>query len=138
MLRMFAETRGAAARLDSQGITRERSARIGNRAADLRMLDRAPVVPLLVMRNVEILLGGMDEAPRNAVRLRTVEAFFAVPMKLHAPFYIGYPTQMLFPITGRHSDYTIVFLSAGDAYWVNAPLLKTTQPLLDALKALGY
>jgi hypothetical protein len=71
-------------------------------------------------------------------RYTTVEAFFAVPVKLHAPFYTGYPTQMLFPITGRHSDFTIVFLSAGDAYWVNAPLLKTTQPLLDALKALGY
>src|SRR5687767_15230238 len=42
------------------------------------MLDRAPVVALLIMRNIVILFGGVHEAPRDAVRLRAMEALFAV------------------------------------------------------------
>jgi len=68
----------------------------------------------------------------------TVEVFFAQPVKLHAGFFTGYPTQMLFPLTGRHSDLNLVFLGGKNGYNVNAPALKTTQPLRDALAALGY
>ena len=75
---VLAEMRRTAPGFDSNRIARDRPARIGNGATDLRMLDRAPVVALLVMRDVVILFGGMHETPRDAVRLRAMEAFFAV------------------------------------------------------------
>src|SRR5215470_17382411 len=66
------------ARLNSQGITRERTAWIRDRTANLRMLDRAPIVALPVMRDVVILFGGVNQPPRDVVRLRAMEAFFAI------------------------------------------------------------
>lgn len=68
----------------------------------------------------------------------TVEAFFAQPVRFHAPFYTGHPTQMLIPITGRHSELSVVFLGTSSGYQVNAPAFKTLQPLKDALAGLGY
>jgi len=71
-------------------------------------------------------------------RYTTVEAFFAKPVKLHAWFYTGNPTQMLFPITGRHSDRPIVFLGQDGEYRVNAPFLKTKEPIMQVLRESGY
>jgi hypothetical protein len=68
----------------------------------------------------------------------SVEAFFEQPVKLHAWFYTGEPTQMLFLITGRHSEESAVFLSSTGNYMSGAPVLKTVQPLLAALASLGY
>ena len=68
----------------------------------------------------------------------TVEAYFDQPVKLHAWFYTGNPTRMLFPITGRHSEDAVVFLATTGNYMSVAPVLKTKQPLLDALGKLGY
>ena len=68
----------------------------------------------------------------------TLEAYFVKPVKLHAGFNTGNPTQMLFPITGRHSELSTVFLGTQNGYWVNAPVLKDMQPLRNALKELGY
>jgi len=68
----------------------------------------------------------------------TVEAFFDQPVKLHAWFDTGSPTQMLIPITGRHSEQSVVLLGNKGKYLVNSPALKNLQPLRDALVALGY
>lgn len=68
----------------------------------------------------------------------TVEAFFSRPVKLHAAFNTGAPNQMLFPITGRHSDQPVVFLGKDGTYLANGPVLRTTQPIRDALAALGF
>jgi len=68
----------------------------------------------------------------------TVEVFFDRPVKLHASINTGHPTQMLFLITGRHSDQPIVFLGKAGAYLSNGPVLKTVQPIRDALKTLGF
>lgn len=69
----------------------------------------------------------------------SVEAYFPKPVKIHTWFNTGNPTRALFPITGRHSDRSIVFLSTNkDAYNTTAPILNTREPLLAALKALGY
>ncbi len=54
----------------------------------------------------------------------TVEAFFSQPVKLHAAFNTGMPDQMLFPITGRHSDQPIVFLGRNGQYMANGPILE--------------
>jgi hypothetical protein len=68
----------------------------------------------------------------------TVEAFFAQPVKLHAWFNTDYPTQMLFPITGRHSDLQVVFLGVNKIYLSSAPILKSMEPLKKALREVGY
>lgn len=67
----------------------------------------------------------------------TVEAYFLQPVKLHANFNTGHPTQMIFPITGRHSELSVVFLGDRGEYWVNGPVLKDMQPIRDALAQLN-
>lgn len=67
----------------------------------------------------------------------TVEAFFAQPVKLHAWINTAHPTQMLFPITGRHSDQPLVFLGGSGQYLSNAPVLNSVQPLRDVLQSMG-
>jgi len=68
----------------------------------------------------------------------TVEAFFDEPVRLHAWFNTDSPTQMLFPITGRHSDVPAVFLGKEGQYMSGAPALKTIEPIRDVLRAQGY
>ena len=68
----------------------------------------------------------------------TVEVFFSQPVKLHAAFNTGAPNQMLFPITGRHADQPVVFLGKNGTYMANGPVLKTTQPIRDALAVQGF
>ena len=71
-------------------------------------------------------------------RYLTLEIFFAQPVKLHAWFFTGHPTQMLIPITGRHSDWPVVFFYWGGKYQSDAPVLKTKEPILQVLGELGY
>ena len=68
----------------------------------------------------------------------TVEAFFDQPVKLHAWFDTGSATKMLIPITGRHSELSVVVLGKKGKYMVHGPAMKNLQPLRDALTALGY
>src|SRR5262249_38685561 len=56
---MLAQAWCAPPGLDSDRVARDRPARIGNGAADLGMLDRAPVVAAPVVRDVVVLLGGV-------------------------------------------------------------------------------
>jgi len=78
---------------------------------------------------------GLDDAYFKEV---TVEAFFERPVKLHAWFDTGQPTQMLFPITGNQAGQAIVFMGVNGVYLSNAPKLNTITPLLDTLRKLGY
>jgi len=83
--------------------------------------------------------GLSEESLQEAyTRYVSVEVFFAQPVRLHAWFFTGQPTQMLFLITGRHSDEAAVFLTATGKYMSGPPVLKNRQPLLDALASLGY
>jgi hypothetical protein len=68
----------------------------------------------------------------------SLEVFFEQPVKLHAWFNTGDPTQMLFLITGRHSDLNVVFLGKDGYYLASPPVLNTTQPIRDALAKMGY
>jgi hypothetical protein len=79
--------------------------------------------------------GSLDDAYNMFV---TLEVFFAGPVRLHASFGTGNPTQMLFPLTGRHSDRPLVLLGKNGMYFANAPILKTVQPIRSALGKQGY
>jgi hypothetical protein len=84
-------------------------------------------------------IGLSDESLADAYRQYvTLEVFFDRPVKLHAWFNTGQPTQMLFLITGRHSEMSVVFLGVNGKYMSSAPVLNTTAPILEALKSLGF
>ena len=67
-----------------------------------------------------------------------MEVFFERPVKLHAWFDTGEPTQMLFPLTGRHAELSIVLLGQNGKYLASPPALKTVEPLREAVQSLGY
>jgi len=71
-------------------------------------------------------------------RYLTVEAVFQEPVRLHAWFNTEEPTRLLFPITGRHSDLSVMVLGKGGKYLASPPVLKTMEPLRQALRDLGY
>ena len=71
-------------------------------------------------------------------RYVTVEAYFSRPVKLHAWFNTEEPTRMLFPITGRHSELSLVVLGKGGHYLSSPPVLNTVEPLRETLHELGY
>jgi hypothetical protein len=68
----------------------------------------------------------------------TLEVFWDQPVELHAWFATGRTTQMLFPITGPHSELSIVLLGDIDGYRVGAPALNSLEPIHEALRSLGY
>jgi hypothetical protein len=79
--------------------------------------------------------GSLDDAYNMFV---TLEVFFDHPVKLHATFNTGRATQMMFPLTGRHSDQPLVVLGINSIYLVNAPVLKTVEPVRTVMRSLGY
>lgn len=68
----------------------------------------------------------------------TLEVFFAHPVEIHTWFPTGRTTQMLFPITGPHAEPPIVLLGEKGKYRAGAPVLKSSEPILSALRNLGF
>ncbi len=68
----------------------------------------------------------------------TLEVFFESPVELHTWFNPGRTTQMLFLITGRYGDVSIVLLGDDGRYRSGAPVLKDMEPIRQALQPLGY
>ena len=84
-------------------------------------------------------IGFSEQTLQNAyTRYVTLEVLFDQPVEMHTWFYPGRTTQMLFPITGRHSEMSAVLLGDGGHYRPGAPVLKTTEPIREALKSLGF
>ena len=84
-------------------------------------------------------LGFSETSLQDAyTRYVTLEVLFDQPVEMHTWFYPGRTTQMLFPITGRHSEMSVVLLGDEGHYRVGAPVLKTTEPIREALKSLGF
>ena len=84
-------------------------------------------------------LGLSSESLQDAYqRYQTVEVFFSRPVKLHAWFNTHEPTQMLFPVSGRHSETNVVFLGSSGIYFSNSPALNTIEPIRAALAALRF
>ena len=84
-------------------------------------------------------LGFSETSLQDAyTRYVTLEVLFDQPVEMHTWFYPGRTTQMLFPITGRHSEMSVVLLGDGGHYRPGAPVLKTTEPIREALKSLGF
>jgi hypothetical protein len=84
-------------------------------------------------------IGFSEQTLKDAyTRYVTLEVFFTRPVELHTWFPTGRITQMLFPITGRHSEQPLVLLGEDGSYRAGAPVLKTAEPIHEALQSLGY
>jgi hypothetical protein len=111
------------------------------KASEPAFAEIAEAVELSLKKGVDYASGigfsqaSLDDAYKMYV---TLEVFFAEPVKLHASFGTSNPTQMLFPITGRHSDRPLVALGVNGMYMANAPILKTVEPIRTALRRWGY
>jgi hypothetical protein len=68
----------------------------------------------------------------------TLEVIFESPVELHTWFNPGRTTQMLFLITGRYGDLSIVLLGDDGRYRSGAPVLQDMEPIREALRSLGY
>jgi hypothetical protein len=68
----------------------------------------------------------------------TVEVVFVRPVRLHTWFATEESTRMLFPITDRHPELPLVILGQNDRYLSSPPVLRTVEPLREALRSLGY
>jgi hypothetical protein len=68
----------------------------------------------------------------------TLEVFYQEPVELHVWFDPGKTTQMLFLITGRYGDMSIVLLGDDGRYRSGAPVLEDMAPIREALWSLGY
>jgi hypothetical protein len=71
-------------------------------------------------------------------RTVTVEAVFLRPVRLHTWFATEESTRMLFPITDRHPELALVILGQQDHYLSSPPVLRTVEPLREAMRGLGY
>ncbi|MGD2205663.1 MAG: hypothetical protein PVH17_02690, partial [Anaerolineae bacterium] len=60
------------------------------------------------------------------------------PVELHAWFPTGRTTQMLFPITGRHSELSAVLLGDEGQYRAGAPILNDMEPIRETVQSLGF
>jgi hypothetical protein len=84
-------------------------------------------------------LGLSEESQQDAyTKYVTLEVFFERPVELHTWFVTGRTTQMLFLITGRHSEMSVVFLGDEGRYRSGAPVLETMEPIREAVQSLGF
>lgn len=67
---------------------------------------------------------------------RTVESYFDKPIKIHVPYRVGEPTNILIPITGYFADTRSIFSGREGDYWAGALRLKTTEPVKRAAEQL--
>lgn len=67
-----------------------------------------------------------------------IEVFYPEPVVIHSRFSTGQPNSLLIPLTGRHSQYQVVFSGRNGIYWPGPLTLKDLQPLRELLTTRGY
>ena len=67
-----------------------------------------------------------------------VEVYYPSNIRFNLPIRMERVNQLLFPIVGRHQDTKYVFIGYNGEWLVGALQVYSNQPLLDALRELGY
>lgn len=67
-----------------------------------------------------------------------VELFYDQPVRFHAPFRTGEPTQLLVPVNGRHAGHDYFFRGGQGEWWFGAMRMANPTPLMNTLAELGY
>ena len=83
---------------------------------------------------------GLSEATMKEYMIKelVLEIFYAEPVLIHLPFLFSRPDSLLIPLTGRLSETRVVFGGVDAQYRPGALSLKTTEPIKEALEAIGY
>jgi len=83
---------------------------------------------------------GLSEDTLAAYRTEDValEVFYPQPVVIHSRFHFGRPNTLLIPLSGRHSQYNVVFGGHDGNYWPGAPSLKDLSALKETLAERGY
>jgi hypothetical protein len=83
---------------------------------------------------------GLSEATMKEYMTKelVLEVFYAKPVFMHVPFRFTRPNSLFIPLTGRLSEAKVVFGGLDAQYRPGALILKTTEPLKEALEAIGY
>jgi len=66
----------------------------------------------------------------------SVEVFYADPLILHSRFRFGKPTQLLIPLSGRHTEQNITFLAQNGSFYTG-PSVASTVELQRTLRQYG-
>ncbi len=62
-------------------------------------------------------------------RDRSIEIFYAQPIRLHIPYRFGHPTNLLIPLSGPFGETRSLFGGRDGDYWGGALRLKTNDAL---------
>jgi len=86
------------------------------------------------------LSGGLSQDTREEYKRNgtLLELYFDQPVDFHLPFNDGRPTSLLIPIRGRLSGKGYVFMGRNGDWWSGQMVMEDSQPIMDALTALGY
>ncbi len=71
-------------------------------------------------------------------RFTVLELYYDEPVDFHLPFNEGEPTALMIPVEGRHAGHNYVFRGGNGEWWARPLKMSDSQPIFDALRALGY
>lgn len=108
--------------------------------ADFNTLAEAAHRSLSTFNNTNLINVGFGEETLDdyAERGVMVVLYYDRPVKFHAPFRTGEPTQLLVPVDGRHAGNNYFFRGANGDWWFGAMRMADSAPLFAALTSLHY
>lgn len=92
------------------------------------------------LSNTALINIGLSEQTLTdyATRSLVVELYFDQPVRFNSMARTGEPTQLLIPVTGRHSGGGYVFRGAQGDWWFGAVRMADPEPLFKTLESLGH
>lgn len=105
--------------------------------------DYAPLVQAInesLCRRVGYLNLGLSEptVEEYMTEATVIELTYPAFISMHSQYRLVPFDGLLIPLTGRHSEWHVVFFSREGQYVAGALKLATTDPIKDALADLGY
>lgn len=102
----------------------------------------APIITEAVTNfaNNDLVPIGLSEQTLEDYRSSGVnlEVHYPRPIKFNTPFRIGEPSNLLIPITGRHSGGGNFFLGEKGEWWYGGMRMADPEPLYQQLEAMGF
>lgn len=92
------------------------------------------------LSNTALIEVGLSEQTLTdyATTSLVVELYFDQPVQFNSMARTGEPTQLLIPVTGRHSGSGYVFRGAQGEWWFGAVRMANPDPLFNTLDSLGH
>ena len=103
-------------------------------------LAEAVALSVSELNNADLLPIGLSEATlaEYDTRFIVMEVHYSRPIKFNTRFRAGEPTNLMFPITGRHAGDGIFFRGTKGEWWYGGLRMADPTPLYNELSRLGY